>query len=140
VVLFLLVALFRYDMVDSFICCRDFKMTYSILKSLHILYPSLIRHPLVIEDCIIGEKNSEEACPMTIHVKTRVQAGGRIEIIAPELQEGQEAEITITLPTEETSKMYHVLDIISTVPPHRHFQTSEEVDTHICEERDAWEQ
>jgi hypothetical protein len=73
-----------------------------------------------------------------LHLKTRVKAGGRIEIVAPELQEGQEADIMITVKAEPSSTM-HVLDIVASIPPHRHFQRAEDVDDYLRVERDAWE-
>jgi hypothetical protein len=81
-----------------------------------------------------------------IHIKTRVLTGGRIEITAPELQEGQEADVIITVQShhlpDEASRdaKVHVLDIVATLPPRRNFQTAEEVERYIREERDSWDQ
>ena len=57
----------------------------------------------------------------TIRLKTKVLPGHRIEVVAPELEEGQEIEL-IVLPTVEVSSSEHeervsLLDFVKTVTP-----------------------
>ncbi|HEY7349527.1 MAG TPA: hypothetical protein VH599_14520 [Ktedonobacterales bacterium] len=74
-----------------------------------------------------------------VHIKTTVLPGGKIEISAPELPPGKQANVFVVIEDEEPKEKRHVLDILSTVPGHRVFQTAEEVDAYIREERDSWE-
>lgn len=74
-----------------------------------------------------------------IHIKTTILPGGKIEVSAPELPPGKRANIFVVIEDEEPQQKRHALDIIETFPGHRVFQTAEEVDAYIREERDSWE-
>ena len=74
-----------------------------------------------------------------IHITTKVLPNGTIEITAPELRPGMTATIVITLENEKMTKR-SALDILAEMPDHRLFQTSEEVDAYLHEEREAWDQ
>ncbi len=82
-----------------------------------------------------------------IHITTRVLPGGRIEVTVSELQEGQEVEVLITIqPVHNVAirdeahgtEQLHVLDVIAGIPPQRNFQTAEDVEHYLQEERDSW--
>jgi hypothetical protein len=73
-----------------------------------------------------------------IHITTTVSTDGKIEISAPELRSGMTANITIVIDDEQAPKR-SALDILAELPGHRLFQTAEEVDAYIHEERDAWD-
>ncbi|HEX5157394.1 MAG TPA: hypothetical protein VFW17_09285 [Ktedonobacterales bacterium] len=73
-----------------------------------------------------------------IHTRAVVGPDGTIEIRAPELAPGQEVEVTVEVQTApETGR--HVSEIIKDLPGHLEFQTAEEVDAYIREERDSWD-
>jgi hypothetical protein len=75
-----------------------------------------------------------------IHLHATVQPDGKIEITAPELQPGQQVTITIEAeePPAEPQKR-RAADILAEAPGHQLFQTAEEVDAYIREERDSWD-
>ncbi len=68
-----------------------------------------------------------------------VQPGGRVEIISPQLPAGRAVEVIILLPREAEADRRSVTDVLAEAPGHLAFQTAEEVDAYIREERDAWE-
>ena len=74
-----------------------------------------------------------------VRVKTVVLPGGRIEITTPELIPGRRATVVVTIEDNETIEQSHVIDILKTLAGHRLYQSAEEVDAYISEERDAWE-
>lgn len=74
----------------------------------------------------------------TARIKTTVQAGGRIEVIVPDLKAGESVEVTVCTGSPEGRKR-SALDILAESPGHRLFKTAEEVDAYIREERDSWE-
>ncbi len=76
-----------------------------------------------------------------IHTRAVVGPDGTIEIRAPELTPGQEVEITVEVqaPPGTPEEKKHVIDIIKDLPGHLEFQTAEEVDAYIREERDSWD-
>jgi hypothetical protein len=73
-----------------------------------------------------------------IHTHAIVGPDGTIEIRAPERAPGQEVEVTVEVQTNNEAKR-HVIDILRDLPGHLHFQTAEEVDAYIREERDSWD-
>lgn len=74
-----------------------------------------------------------------VHIKTTILPGGKIEISAPELPSGMQADVFVVIEREEPPKKRHALDIISEFQGHGIFKTAEEVDAYIREERDSWE-
>jgi hypothetical protein len=73
----------------------------------------------------------------TIHVKTTVLPGSRIEIHAPELPEGRTADVTITLAEEEISKR-SFRQVLGDYPGGQLFKSAEEVDAYVRAERESW--
>lgn len=74
-----------------------------------------------------------------VHIKTTILPGGKIEISAPELPAGEQADVFVVIEREEPTKKRRALDILAGAPGHRLFHTAEEVDNYIREERDSWE-
>ena len=90
-----------------------------------------------------------------LHVRAKVQPGGKIEIESPELTEGEDVDVTIAPASEEpTPKKRSIADImaeapentrpsawqiISQAPGHLLFKSAEEVDEYIREERASWD-
>jgi hypothetical protein len=77
---------------------------------------------------------------MTIHVKTRVLAGNRIEVKAEGLREGEDVEVTIKPAQPETKPRRGLLTFIDSLPPGpRSAKTWEEFERQFREERDSWD-
>ena len=68
-----------------------------------------------------------------------VQPGGRIELTDRELPEGQSVEVIVLLPSASVVPRRSILDVLADAPGHLAFQTADEVDSYLREERDAWE-
>ena len=75
------------------------------------------------------------------HTTATVLPGSRIEVAAPELREGDRVQVVvISAPNPATAKPRpSALELIRSLNGHRLFQSGEEVDKHINEERDSWE-
>ena len=73
----------------------------------------------------------------TLHIKTTVQPGGKIEFTSPDLPPGQIVDVVVTLtaPAERRS----AVDILAEAPGHLLFKTAKEVDDYIKEERASWD-
>jgi len=74
-----------------------------------------------------------------IHREAVVGPDGVIAIAAPELQPGQRVSITIESEQAVQQQSTRMRDILAEAPGHLEFQTAEEVDAYIREERDAWD-
>jgi len=74
-----------------------------------------------------------------VRVKTIVLPGGKIEISTPELIPGQHATVIVMIEDHESADQRHVIDILAALPGHQLFQSAEEVDAYMHEERDSWE-
>ena len=74
----------------------------------------------------------------TIHQRTTVKPGGKIEITNPDLEPGQDVEIIIR-PAPPPSQRRSIVDILAEAPGHRLFKTAKEVDDYIKEERASWD-
>ena len=73
----------------------------------------------------------------TLRVRTRVQPGGKIEIVDQELHAGEDVDVVISpAPAASTRSAWQV---ISAGPGQRLFKSAEEVDRYIAEERASWE-
>lgn len=68
-----------------------------------------------------------------------VQPGGLVEVSSPQLPSGKTVDVIILFPQENELRRRSVTDILSEAPGQLGFQTAEEVDNYIREERDAWE-
>ena len=77
----------------------------------------------------------------TLRIQTTVSTNGKIELSSPQLHEGETVEVIILLPqtNKQSEKQYSALDILNNTPGHRIFQTAEEVEQYLTEERDTWE-
>lgn len=68
-----------------------------------------------------------------------IQPGGRVEVSSPQLPAGKSVEIIVLFPQEAQAVRRSIVDVLAEAPGHLAFQTAEEVDAYIREERDAWE-
>lgn len=68
-----------------------------------------------------------------------VQPGGKIQIEDGQLPAGQTVEVIVLLPPPHTLPRRSIVDVLAEAPGHLAFQTAEEVDAYLREERDSWE-
>ena len=75
-----------------------------------------------------------------LRVQTIVSMGGKIELSAPQLHAGETVEVIILLPQNDSpvERKCSALDILNNTPGHRAFQTAEDVERYLVEERDTW--
>lgn len=75
----------------------------------------------------------------SLRLETTVLPGHRLEIHTPELPEGAKVEVIIHLPNGEP-QFGSALEFLESLPPGpRAFNTWEEYEQHLREERDSWE-
>lgn len=77
-----------------------------------------------------------------LHITTRVLPDKRIEFHTPELEAGTSVEVFVVfdqLPTIAKQPRLSMREISEALQGHRHFQTAEEVDQYLEEERNSWE-
>ena len=68
-----------------------------------------------------------------------VQPGGKIEVTDTQLPTGQAVEVIVLLPSIPAMPRRSILEVLAEAPGHLAFQTANEVDAYLREERDAWE-
>ena len=74
-----------------------------------------------------------------IRVKTVVQPDGTVAVSAPGLAPGQKVTVSMETEGEAPTAKRRAADILAELPGHQMFQSAEEVDAYIREERDSWE-
>ncbi len=92
--------------------------------------------------CLEGVKAETEVIRMSapLRVHTTVLPGHRLEISAPELPDGAKVEVTIVLREQPQPQFGSMLEFLESLPPGpRAFETWEEYERHLREEKDAWE-
>ena len=87
-----------------------------------------------------------------LHLKTKVLAGGRIEIVDPEFLLGEAVDVCVRHPSEvllgetldatvrDPSETQHrsAVDILEEAPGQRLFKTPEDVESYLNDERASW--
>ncbi|HEV2472581.1 MAG TPA: hypothetical protein VGS41_07960 [Chthonomonadales bacterium] len=73
-----------------------------------------------------------------LRVTTWVQPGGKIEISDSQLPTGEPVDVIVLFPPPDAAAR-SVIEVLADAPGHLAFQTVEEVDAYLREERDAWE-
>lgn len=75
----------------------------------------------------------------TLHIETTVLPGNRIEFRAPELPEGAKVKVTVVVP-EQPRQRISMLEFIKDLPPGpRAFDTWEEYESFLQQEKDSWD-
>ena len=75
----------------------------------------------------------------SLHISTKVLPGSRIEIVDSTLQEGDAVDVFLIVNKPIARKQQSALEIIHSLRGHRLFQTPEEVDGYLREERESWD-
>jgi len=75
-----------------------------------------------------------------LRATTRVLAGGKVELIVPQLPMNELVEVIIlfSMPNDYFTRR-SAWDILAEVPGHRLFKTAADVDKYLTEERNAWD-
>lgn len=66
-----------------------------------------------------------------------VLPGGKVELVCPELDAGQVVDVVVL--RDNGGPRRHISEIISGGPNQRLFETAEEVDDYLAEERASWD-
>ena len=74
-----------------------------------------------------------------LRIQTTILSGSKIEVIAPQLEPGQQVEVIILFPELSAPMRRSALDILGEAPGHRAFKTAEDVTRYLHEERSAWD-
>ena len=71
-----------------------------------------------------------------LHVKAKVLAGGRIEIVDPEFPVGEAVDVTVRHPSE--MPQLSAVDILEEAQGQRLFKTLADVESYLDDERASW--
>jgi hypothetical protein len=76
-----------------------------------------------------------------IHLKTKILPGRKIELELPQATEGEDVEVIVIMPSPKPSQSRpSVIDILDEIHRRRpHGRTTEEIDSSLQAERDAWD-
>ncbi|MCZ0940052.1 MAG: hypothetical protein OXJ55_15525 [Caldilineaceae bacterium] len=72
----------------------------------------------------------------TLHIRTTVLPGGRIEIVDQELPVGESVSVVVHSSVTERRS---AVDILKEAPGQRLFRSAEEVEAYLKDERASWE-
>ena len=74
-----------------------------------------------------------------LRLTTRVQPGGKIEVSDSQLPSGEPVDVIVLFQQPGGAARRSIVDVLTEAPGHLAFQTADEVDAHLREERDAWD-
>jgi hypothetical protein len=78
--------------------------------------------------------------PITLRLRATVQPGHRLEVIAPELPEGELVDVVVQFSSPPAPPRRGILDFLDALPPGpRSYSTWEEMERQFQQERDAWD-
>jgi hypothetical protein len=72
-----------------------------------------------------------------LHIRTTVQAGGRVEFASPDLEAGQTVDVVVL--HKPSVRARSIMEILNSGPERRLFQTAEEVKAYLEEEKASWD-
>jgi hypothetical protein len=75
----------------------------------------------------------------TARATTTVQPGGRVEICDEQLPVGAEVDVLVLVTPASEPERPSIRDVLAKAPGHLIFETAEQVDAYLREEREAWE-
>ena len=74
-----------------------------------------------------------------LHTRTTVLPGRRLEILAPDLDEGEQVDVFVIPSNPRSGRSKTVLQYLDEVPPPGLFKTPADADRYVTEERDSWD-
>ena len=72
----------------------------------------------------------------SLHIRTKVLPGGKVEFASPELEAGQTVDVVVL--HESNAKGRSIMEILNSGPDRRLFQSAAEVKAYLEEEKEAW--
>ena len=72
-----------------------------------------------------------------LYRKAKVQPGGKVEVVSPELETGQMVDVMVVHESGERGRS--IMDILNSGPERRLFNTAEEVREYLAEEKASWD-
>ena len=72
----------------------------------------------------------------TLHIRTTVKPGGKVEFACPELEAGLSVDVVVT--RSSSTERRSVVDILDEAPGHLVFKTAADVAAYLAEEKEAW--
>ena len=72
----------------------------------------------------------------TLHIRTKVLPGGKIEIVNPELTVGEDVDVVVN--SISSPQRRSVVDILEEAPGGLLFKTAEDVASYLKEEKKSW--
>ena len=72
-----------------------------------------------------------------LHQKATVQAGGKVEVVRPELEAGQTVDVVVL--HESRARGRSIMEILNSGPDRRLFQNADEVRAYLAEEKASWD-
>ena len=73
----------------------------------------------------------------SLHIKTTVQPGGKVEFASPELEAGQTVDVVVLHESKVNGRS--IMEILNSGPERRLFQTAEEVKAYLAQEKASWD-
>lgn len=74
-----------------------------------------------------------------LHITTKVLPGKKIKVEIPEAKVRDSVDVFVILPEKAKNKKRSAVDILNELPGRQLFQTAEEVDKYLKEERESWD-
>jgi hypothetical protein len=74
-----------------------------------------------------------------VRLSAWVKPGGRLEVANDQLPVGKSVDVIVLFSSPPEAARPSVVDVLAEAPGHLMFQTTEEVDAYLREERDAWD-
>ena len=72
-----------------------------------------------------------------LHIRATVQPGGKVEFASPELAVGETVDVVVL--HESIEKGRPIVEILNSGPERRLFQTAEEVQAYLAQEKASWD-
>ena len=72
-----------------------------------------------------------------LHIRATVLPGGKVEFASPELEAGQTVDVVVL--HESSAKGRSIMEILNSGPERRLFQTADEVNAYLAEEKASWD-
>ena len=72
----------------------------------------------------------------SLHFRTTVQPGGKIEIVDPELPVGETVEVVVSQPPAKERRS--IMDVLDEAPGGLVFKTAEDVAAYLKGEKESW--
>jgi hypothetical protein len=90
------------------------------------------------DEAVNAHKLREIAMSQSIHIKTKVIAGPKIEIPTPDHEDGDQVDVILVFPAKGQHHKRSIREIVASRNEPRIFETADEVDEFLRQERASW--